>query len=162
MREFRVISAILIRKRNYKIAFARKSAFAKARSDFGFDPVYDLTVERYIIVREIDISLEKSPLRHQGKPKEQKADSQVHVCEITTQRISWEGRQSAVPITIMSTSSQVDSTSRPTRSLCRLRFMFGSDRLGMGLRSNAKAGASIGIVSEPKRESSRSRDHDQR
>ena len=115
MREFRVISAILIRKRNDKIALACKGAIAKAMSDFGFDSVYDLSVERHIIVRKIDISLEKSPLRHQGKPKEQKADSQVHVCEITTQRISWEGRQSAVPITIMSTSAPLRFVRRRTR-----------------------------------------------
>jgi hypothetical protein len=82
MREFRVISAILIRKRNYKIAFARKSAFAKARSDFGSDPVDDLTVERYIIVRKIDILLEKSRLCDQGKPKKQKENSAVHIREI--------------------------------------------------------------------------------
>ena len=63
MREFWVISAILIRKRNYKIALARKGTIAKARSDFGFDPVYDLSVERHIIVRKIDVSLEKSSLR---------------------------------------------------------------------------------------------------
>jgi hypothetical protein len=77
MGEFRVISAILIRKRNDKIAVARKSAPAKARSDFGFDPIYDLSVERHIIVRKIDISR----LRHQGKAK-QKEDSEVHAREI--------------------------------------------------------------------------------
>jgi hypothetical protein len=82
MREFRVISAILIRKRNYKIAFSRKSALAKARGDFGFDPVYDLTVERYIIVRKIDILLEKSRLCDQGKPNKQKENSAVHIREI--------------------------------------------------------------------------------
>jgi hypothetical protein len=78
MREFRVISAILIRKRNYKITVARKSALAKARSDFGFDSIYDLSVERDIIVRKIDISR----LRDQGQPKKQKEDSGVHVREI--------------------------------------------------------------------------------
>jgi hypothetical protein len=79
MREFGVISAILIRKRNYKIAFARKSALAKARSDFGFDPIYDLSVKRDIIIRKIDISR----LRDQGQPK-QKEDSEVHVRENTS------------------------------------------------------------------------------
>jgi hypothetical protein len=78
MREFGVISAILIRKRNYKIAFARKRALPKARSDFGFNPVYDLSIERHIIVRKIDISR----LRNQGKPKKQKEDSAVHIREI--------------------------------------------------------------------------------
>ena len=78
MREFRVISAVLIPKRNYKIAFARKSALAKTRSDFGFDPIYDLRVERHIIVRKIDISR----LRDQGQPKKQKEDSGVHIREI--------------------------------------------------------------------------------
>ena len=80
MREFRVISAVLIRKRNYKIAFARKSALAKTRSDFGFDPIYDLSVQRHIVVRKINISR----LRHQRKPKEQKEDLEVHVREITS------------------------------------------------------------------------------
>ena len=82
MREFGVISAILIRERNDKIPFAGKRAIAEARSDLGFDPVYDLTVERYIIVRKIDISLEKSRLCDQGKPKKQKEDSAVHIREI--------------------------------------------------------------------------------
>ena len=80
MREFRVISAILIRKRNYEIAFVRKSALAKARSDFGFDPIYDLSVERHIIVRKIDISR----LRDQRQPEKQEEYSQVHVGEITS------------------------------------------------------------------------------
>ena len=75
MREFRVISAILIRKRDYEIAFSSQSALAKARRDFGFDQIYDLSVERHVIVREIDISR----LRHQGKVKKQKQDSEVHV-----------------------------------------------------------------------------------
>ena len=78
MREFRVIFAILVRERNYKIAFARKSALAKARSDFGFDRIYDLSVERHIVIRKIDISR----LRDQRKPKKQKEDSEVHVREI--------------------------------------------------------------------------------
>ena len=91
MGEFWVISAVLIRKRNDKIALVRKGTIAKARSDFGFDPIYDLRVERHIIVRKIDISLEKSRLRHQRKPEKQKEDSQVHVGEIITQRLSWEG-----------------------------------------------------------------------
>ena len=80
MREFRVISAVLIRKRNYKIALARKGTIAKARSGFGFDPIYNLRVERHIIVRKINISR----LRHQGIPKKQKEDSEVHVREITS------------------------------------------------------------------------------
>jgi len=80
MREFRVISAVLIRKRNYKIALVRKGAIAKARRDFRFDPIYDLCVERHIIIRKIDISRR----RHQGKPKKQKEDSEVHVREITS------------------------------------------------------------------------------
>ena len=80
MREFRVISAVLIRKRNYKITLARKGTLAKARSNFGFDPIYDLSVQRHIIVRKIDISR----LRHQRKPKKQKEDSEVHVREITS------------------------------------------------------------------------------
>ena len=87
MREFRVISAILISKRNYKIAFARKSALAKARSDFGFDPIYDLSVKRDIIVRKIDISR----LRDQGKPKNQKEDSEVHVREIISNGFHGKG-----------------------------------------------------------------------
>src|SRR6476660_4441525 len=78
MRDFRVISAILIRKRNDKITVACKRALAKARSNLGFDPIYDLSVERHIIVRKIDISR----LRDEGKPKKQKEDSQVHVVEI--------------------------------------------------------------------------------
>jgi hypothetical protein len=80
MREFRVISAVLIRKRNYKITLVRKGTIAKARSNFGFDPIYDLSVQRHIIVRKIDISR----LRHQRKPKKQKEDSEVHVREITS------------------------------------------------------------------------------
>jgi len=80
MREFRVISAVLIRKRNYKIALTRKGTIAKARSGFGFDPIYNLRVERHIIVRKINISR----LRHQGIPKKQKKDSEVHVREITS------------------------------------------------------------------------------
>ena len=80
MREFRVIFAILVRERNYQIAFARKSALAKARSDFGFDRIYDLSVERHIVIRKIDISR----LRDQRKPKKQKEDSEVHVREITS------------------------------------------------------------------------------
>src|SRR4029077_2022843 len=79
MREFRVISAVLIRKRNYKITLVRKGTIAKARSNFGFDPIYDLSVQRHIIVRRIDISR----LRHQRKPKKQKEDSKVHVRKIT-------------------------------------------------------------------------------
>ena len=79
MREFRVISAILIRKRNYKIALAPKGAITKARSNFGFDPINDLRVERHIIIRKIDISR----LRDHGRPKKQKEDSEVHVGEIT-------------------------------------------------------------------------------
>ena len=68
MREFRMISAVLIRKRDDKITLPGKVAIAEARSDFGFDPVYDLSVKRHIIIREIDIPLEKSRLRHYGKP----------------------------------------------------------------------------------------------
>jgi hypothetical protein len=79
MREFGIISAILIRKRNNKIAFVRESALAKPRSDFGFDPIYDLSVKRDIIVRKIDISR----LHDQGQPK-QKEDSEVHVRENTS------------------------------------------------------------------------------
>jgi len=78
MREFRVISAVLIRKRNYKIALVRKGAIAKARRDFDFDPIYDLSVQRHIVVRKINISR----LRHHRKPKKQKEDSEVHVREI--------------------------------------------------------------------------------
>jgi hypothetical protein len=84
MREFRMISAVLIRKRNYKIALASKSALANARSNFAFDPIYDLSVERHIIFRKINLSLEKSRLRDQGKSKKQKEDSEVHVREITS------------------------------------------------------------------------------
>jgi hypothetical protein len=58
----------------------RKGTIAKARSDFGFDPINDLSVQRHIIVRKIDISR----LRDQGKPKKQKEDSEVHVGEITS------------------------------------------------------------------------------
>ena len=81
-----MISAVLIRKRNYKITVARKSALAKARSDFGFDPIDDLSVERHIIVRKIDISR----LRDQGQRKKQKEDSEVHVREHYQQRLSWK------------------------------------------------------------------------
>jgi hypothetical protein len=84
MREFRVISAVLIRKWNYKIALARKSALAKARSNFAFDPIYDLSVERHIIFRKINPSLGKFRLRDQGKSKKQKEDSEVHVGKITS------------------------------------------------------------------------------
>ena len=87
MREFRVISAVLIRKRNYKIALVRKGTFAQARSDFGFDPIYDLRVERHIIVRKIDVSR----LRDQRKPKKQKEDSEVHVREIISNGFSLKG-----------------------------------------------------------------------
>src|SRR6476619_5162076 len=80
MRDFRVISAILIRKRNDKITVACKRALAKARSDLGFDPIYDLSVERHIIVRKIDISR----LRDQRQPEKQEEYSQVHVGEITS------------------------------------------------------------------------------
>src|SRR6476660_3323188 len=80
MREFRVISAVLIRKRNYEITLVRKGTVAKARSNFGFDPIYNLSVQRHIIVRKIDISR----LRHQRKQKKQKEDSEVHVREITS------------------------------------------------------------------------------
>ena len=80
MREFRMISAVLISKRNYKITLVRKGTIAKARSNFGFDPIYDLSVQRHIIVRKIDISR----LRHQRKPKKQKENSEVHVREITS------------------------------------------------------------------------------
>jgi hypothetical protein len=58
----------LIRKRDDKITLPGKRAIAEARSDFGFDPVYDLSVERHIIIRKIDIPLEKSRLHHHGKP----------------------------------------------------------------------------------------------
>jgi hypothetical protein len=80
MREFRVVSAVLIRKRNYEIALARKGTITKARSNFSFDSINDLRIQRHIIVRKIDISR----LRHQGIPKKQKEDSEVHVREVTS------------------------------------------------------------------------------
>ena len=58
MRKFRVISAVLVSKRNDEIPIARISAFAEAGRNFGFDTIYDLRVEGHIIVRKIDIPLE--------------------------------------------------------------------------------------------------------
>ena len=49
-----------------KITIARIRAFTKAMRDFGFDPIYDLLVERHIVVRKIDIRLQPAGLCKQG------------------------------------------------------------------------------------------------
>ena len=69
MRKFRVISAVLVSKRNDEIPIARIIAFTKAARDFGFDTIYDLRVERHIVVRKIDIPLEQTRLRDDGQSK---------------------------------------------------------------------------------------------
>src|SRR5260370_42535217 len=54
---FRVVAAVLISKRNNEIAVVVQRTLAKARRDVGFDPVYNLSVKRQIIVRKIHICL---------------------------------------------------------------------------------------------------------
>ena len=65
VRKFRVIPLVLISKRNDEIAIARISALTKASRDFGFDTIYDLSVEGHIIIRKIDIL----PCATMGKAK---------------------------------------------------------------------------------------------
>src|SRR6516225_1672982 len=55
---FRVVPFILISKRDDEIAVVVQWTLAKVRRDFGFDPVYNLTVKRQIIVWKIDIPLD--------------------------------------------------------------------------------------------------------
>jgi hypothetical protein len=79
MREFRVISFVLIGERNYEVPFGREAAFAQPGSDIGFNPIYDLLVERHIIVRKIDISRP----RDQRTPKKQKEESELHLVKLS-------------------------------------------------------------------------------
>ena len=65
MRKFRVVPAILVSKRNDEIPLARVTALTKTSRDFGFDAIYDLRVEGYIIVGKIHICL-----RDDGQSKE--------------------------------------------------------------------------------------------
>ena len=69
VRMFRVVPAVLVSKRNDEIPIARIISFTKAARDFGFDTIYDLPVERHIVVRKIDIPLEQTCLRDDGQSK---------------------------------------------------------------------------------------------
>ena len=66
MREFRIVPVIFIAKGMMKIMIARIRALTKAIRDFGFDSIYDLLVERHIVVREIDIGLQPASVCNQG------------------------------------------------------------------------------------------------
>ena len=66
MREFRIIPVIFVRKRNDEIAITSIRAFTKATRDFGFDSIYDLLVERHIVVRKIDIWPQPASVCNQG------------------------------------------------------------------------------------------------
>jgi hypothetical protein len=76
---FRVVSAVLVSKRNDEIAIARIIALTKAGRDLGFDTIYDLRVEGHIIVRKIDIPLEQTSLRYAGQSKKEDEDSEKRI-----------------------------------------------------------------------------------
>src|SRR3954469_7829219 len=90
MREFGVISVVLVGERDHKIALGRQGALAKPGSDFGLDPTDDLLVERHIVICEIDILLGQSRLRHQRKPQKCKENSEVHVGYLTENAFQWK------------------------------------------------------------------------
>jgi hypothetical protein len=74
-----VVPAVFVSKRNDEIPIARIIAFTKAGRDFGFDTIYDLRVERHIIVRKIDIPLEQTCLRDDGQSKKEDEDSEKRI-----------------------------------------------------------------------------------
>jgi hypothetical protein len=67
VRRFRIVSVIFVGERNDEIAIARIRAFTQAVRDFGFDAIYDLLVQRHIVVRKIDIRLQPASVCNQGK-----------------------------------------------------------------------------------------------
>ena len=69
VRMFRVIPAVFVSKRNDEIPIARIIALTKAGRDFGFDTIYDLRVERHIVVRKIDIPRGQACLRDDRQSK---------------------------------------------------------------------------------------------
>lgn len=48
--KFRVVPAVLVRKRNDEIAIVGIRALAQAGRDLGFDPIYNLRVKRVIVM----------------------------------------------------------------------------------------------------------------
>ena len=76
---FRVVPAVFVSKRNDEIPIARVTALTKAGRDFGFDTIYDLRVERHIVVRKIDIPLEQVCLRDAGQSKKEDEDSEKRI-----------------------------------------------------------------------------------
>ena len=82
MGKFRVVAAVLISERNHEVALAGQRALAKARRDLGFDPIYDLVVERLIVVRKIDIPLDQAGLCDQRQTKKQNEGFKGHADQI--------------------------------------------------------------------------------
>jgi hypothetical protein len=74
MGEFRLISAIFVGKRNNEVTLLCQRFIAKARSYFGFDLVDHLGLERYVILRKIDLA---SSVRQERKRDDQKKDAGV-------------------------------------------------------------------------------------
>ena len=87
---FRMVPAVLVSKRNDEIPIARIIAFTKAARDFGFDTIYDLRVERHIVVRKIDIPLEQTCLRDYWPTKKQEEGSKRHIDELTGNDSYWK------------------------------------------------------------------------
>jgi hypothetical protein len=99
VRKFRIVSVIFVRKRNDEIAIARIRAFTKTIRDFSFDAIYDLLVERHLVVRKIDIRLQPAGVCNQGQREKDDECSEGAPVSITKERSEVSKLKRAFPAT---------------------------------------------------------------
>ena len=76
-----MVSVVLVGERNHEIAFGGQGFVAEPWSDPGFNCIYDLFVERDLVVGKIDVSFGEARLRDEGDCKNQGEDSERHAVE---------------------------------------------------------------------------------
>ena len=74
-----MIAFILVSKRDDEVALLRQWSIAQPRSDIAFNSIYDLGIERHIVVRKIDVASGKLSLREKDEPEKEKEPSPLHV-----------------------------------------------------------------------------------
>lgn len=86
-----------------KLKATRICAFTKAIRDFAFDAIYDLHVERHIVVRKIDIRLQPAGLCNHGQGEKDDESSEGASLAITKERSEVAKQKRALPATPAST-----------------------------------------------------------